>query len=67
MSNPNTANDNAVYKGIENLFEALQNKGVILKAIEISKPLNLMGKPISDLEITYGAGYNHRHIKVKTP
>lgn len=65
--NPNKTVDTDVCKGIEKLYDALKRKGVTLKSIELSKDLVLFGKPTMDIPLTFGVGYNKKHIKINTP
>lgn len=65
--NPNKSIDTDVCKGIEKLFDALRRKGVVLKGIELSKPLELFGEPTSKISVDLGMHFNKRHIKVTAP
>lgn len=65
--NPNKTVDTDVCKAIEKLYESLKRKGITLRSIELSKELTLFGKPTKDIPLSFGVGYNMRHIKVTAP
>lgn len=62
--NLNKTIDTDVCKGIEKLYETLKRKGVVLRGIELSKPLVLFGTEMEEVVLDVGLGYNKRHIKV---
>lgn len=62
--NPNKLLDPNVCRGIEKLFDSLKAKGIILKGIELSKPLTLFGTKTTTIPLDFGMHYNRRHVKV---
>lgn len=65
--NPNKAANEAVWRGVERLYTALKRKGIILKGLELSKPLIIGTEKVDSIPLDFGMGYNRRHIKVTTP
>lgn len=65
--NPNRTIDTDVCRGIEKLYDALKRKGIVLKGLELSKPLTLFGTPQDKVTLDVGLGYNRRHIKIIPP
>lgn len=56
--------DNRVCRSMENLFDALKLKGVVIKSIEVNKALELYGEQVDKITLDFGIHFNRRHIKV---
>lgn len=64
--NPNKTIDTDVCKAVEKLYDSLKRKGIVLKGLEISKELKLFGTPTKDITLSFGVGYNKRHVNISS-
>lgn len=62
--NPNKSIDTDVCRAIEKLYDALRRKGIVLKGLELSKPLTLFGTPQNRVTLDVGLHFNKKHIKI---